>query len=401
MVEGCVMNPGLRLLLRFSVATANVGDVDMIMGRPAENEELFDYSECHAHYHFNGYAEYDLSSDGGVVAAGHKQAFCLMDTSRYIDDDPEVAEASRYNCRFQGISRGWQDVYGSHLDCQWIDVTDLDVGEYALSVRINRTRRVTELRYDNNDATVDIRVPAFDLAQPCGDDEIDGLRRSCGWSLREVGACEQGEMVEVGCGGCNGRGEACQGDPMMRVCEGEMTQCLRSLSLSESNNTCGTNCPQAQFMCPPSGAFTIWLNSNEAGEASQCVYEIYSAPPAITRACEGDEANGLERLCGWEPSLVNAQCLSGFEYRVGCNRNDEGVCGGDNQCEGDTMMRVCPGKTSCLSDHNLGQNDDSCGNRCSEVTFECPLQGRITAFTGSYRTGEDFRCSLTLERIGE
>ena len=36
-IERCVSGTGMRRLLRFSVATANVGEVDLVMGRPTDH----------------------------------------------------------------------------------------------------------------------------------------------------------------------------------------------------------------------------------------------------------------------------------------------------------------------------------------------------------------------------
>ena len=66
--EGCVRGPGLRRLLRCSVATAHVGTADLFMGRPQANEELFVYSGCHEHFHFESYANYQLSQNGVEAA---------------------------------------------------------------------------------------------------------------------------------------------------------------------------------------------------------------------------------------------------------------------------------------------------------------------------------------------
>src|SRR5262245_11167946 len=59
-VEGCVNGPGDRLLLRFDVATPNVGTADLVLGKPKASPNLFEYSPCHGHYHFTGYAKYQL-----------------------------------------------------------------------------------------------------------------------------------------------------------------------------------------------------------------------------------------------------------------------------------------------------------------------------------------------------
>jgi len=159
--EQCVTGTGKRNLMRFSVATPNIGDIDLYLGKPQDHPELFVYSPCHGHYHLVGYAVYELLQNGTtVVVTGHKQAFCLEDFNQW---DQNAAPA-KYTCSNQGISVGWQDIYGSYLDCQWIDVTGVAPGNYLLRVSINPARSdgshlFSEVDYTNNVATVPITIP--------------------------------------------------------------------------------------------------------------------------------------------------------------------------------------------------------------------------------------------------
>ena len=131
-VEGCSI-PGKRKLMRFDVATPNYGTADLIVVRPQDHPELFVYSPCHGHYHYIDFSAYRLRNASGVILTGRKQAFCLMDVSRYT----QGASSQGYNCSNQGISVGWADVYDKGLDCQWLDVTDVPAGNYTLEVEIN------------------------------------------------------------------------------------------------------------------------------------------------------------------------------------------------------------------------------------------------------------------------
>ena len=393
MIEGCVDGTGVRTLLRFSVVTANVGEADLVFGRPRENESLFEYSACHDHFHFEEYADYALKDEEeAVVAVGHKQAFCLMDSEQHLTDDPSVREQARYNCAFQGISRGWEDRYGSHLDCQWIDVTDVAPGPYRLDVVINGERVIEEMSYENNAASTAVEVPPLDISLPCRGVQLPGKRRSCGWTMDRLGACEQGHLVEIGCGGCD-LGTACQGDPMVRVCDGEMTQCLPSMALANRNGGCGENdCPHTEFLCPESGLFTVWTNSNIDGDAYGCDLAVRAGPPRIVEPCEGEE-RGFQRTCGWDLALDNAECRPGFPYRVGCNPG-MGECHLGVRCEGDPIMRVCDGATPCLTGNALAEIDDACDTRCPAVEFECPLSGHFSVFTAAYRTSNEYACEV-------
>ena len=99
-----------------------------------------------------------LNSAGTVVLTGRKQAFCLED---YTKIDPNAGLA-KYTCSNQGIQVGWADVYGSYLDCQWLDVTGIPSGTYQLKVTVNATpavsTKLTESDYSNNSATVAVTI---------------------------------------------------------------------------------------------------------------------------------------------------------------------------------------------------------------------------------------------------
>lgn len=154
-VEGCIGGPGPRDLLRFSTGVVNVGDADLHIGNPSTNPEDFAFSACHGHYHYKGFAEYELSNASGVVVTGHKQAFCLMDGH----DWGAPNAGNDYDCSNQGLSMGWEDIYSQALDCQWVDVTGLPHGDYTLTVRVNAEQRLPEWGDGANDASIPVHLP--------------------------------------------------------------------------------------------------------------------------------------------------------------------------------------------------------------------------------------------------
>lgn len=155
--EGCVTAAGRRRLLRFATMTPNIGEADLVLGRP-EGTSGFEYAACHGHYHFEGYARYELVDRGGaIVATGHKQAFCLLDSARV--DIPGAPAAPRFHCEFQGIQRGWADIYDAVLDCQWVDITDVPEGEYLLRISINPERIIAESDFGNNTVEIPVALP--------------------------------------------------------------------------------------------------------------------------------------------------------------------------------------------------------------------------------------------------
>ncbi|MCA9700569.1 MAG: hypothetical protein KC431_23790, partial [Myxococcales bacterium] len=76
LLEGCVGATGWRRVLLFTTPIPNIGSRDLALGVPANNPDIYHYSDCHAHYHFDEFARYELLDDQGqqVLASGHKQA---------------------------------------------------------------------------------------------------------------------------------------------------------------------------------------------------------------------------------------------------------------------------------------------------------------------------------------
>jgi len=62
-VEGGI-SAGTHRVLRFSVSTPNIGTGDLALGDPnvhvANNDGLYEFAQCHKHFHFRHYAKYEL-----------------------------------------------------------------------------------------------------------------------------------------------------------------------------------------------------------------------------------------------------------------------------------------------------------------------------------------------------
>jgi hypothetical protein len=159
--ERCVGGTGPRRVMRFAVAAINQGQEDLAPPPIESRPDLFVYSPCHGHYHYEGFASYELlDTAGNVILRGHKQAYCMEDTAQAPHlQGAGIACDKRYDCETQGIQRGWFDLYGNALDCQWIDVTGLGAGSYHLRVRLNPPRSFQEGSFDNNTATVPVAIP--------------------------------------------------------------------------------------------------------------------------------------------------------------------------------------------------------------------------------------------------
>jgi hypothetical protein len=164
--EKCITGVGLRRVVRFGTRSGNIGTADLVAGRPALNNPVWEYDACHGHFHFEGYAAYELidAATSAVLPVGVKHGFCLRDLGTW---DPSVpaARCGVYDCDYQGLGVGCYDVYVPELDCQWVDITDVPPGEYQLRVTINSEQTIQELDRSNNSASVRILITA-DTVQP-------------------------------------------------------------------------------------------------------------------------------------------------------------------------------------------------------------------------------------------
>jgi len=183
-VEGVVTKTGKQVVLRFNSSTPNIGQVDMYIGNPAQCPVLFEFSDCHQHLHFKDYTAYRLWStvgyavwaaqrdpaapaDSGINAyllaqatnsgdliSGHKQGFCMVDSTQYLAG---AGPAKYFSCTSnQGITVGWEDVYGPQLPDQFIQITGLAEGDYVLENQVNPNQLLPESDYTNNFAAVRI-----------------------------------------------------------------------------------------------------------------------------------------------------------------------------------------------------------------------------------------------------
>jgi hypothetical protein len=156
--EGCLTGYGVRRLIRFTTHIKNIGNLDYYIGAPNSGGNQFTYDACHNHWHYVGYAEYLLYDQNyQPVQAGYKNGFCVLDL------ECSGGGQAKFGCSNMGITAGCGDIYASGLDCQWIDITDVDTGNYTLVVRVNWDRSPDKLghyesRYDNNWAQVCLRI---------------------------------------------------------------------------------------------------------------------------------------------------------------------------------------------------------------------------------------------------
>lgn len=160
--EACVRAAGQRKLLRFDGTIQNLGSSDLVIGSP-KNNSLFDFSSCHKVDLLKNIMLYELidPSTNAVVQVkgqeiiGRKQGFCMMDISQIN----ATSSQGDYDCNNQGITAGWEDVYDSALDCQFLDITDVPPGDYLLRLTVNPDGLFRESDSDNNSSEVPITIP--------------------------------------------------------------------------------------------------------------------------------------------------------------------------------------------------------------------------------------------------
>jgi hypothetical protein len=251
LVEGCVAAPGWRRLLRFTTTTPNTGTADLVLGSPAADPDRFVFSECHQHYHYDGYIAYELLDAGGsVTATGRKQAFCLMDAEPWGGTGYPM-----YNCAEQGISVGWADTYDAWLDCQWLDVTDVPAGDYELRLTLDPNHTLREVSTDDDVVEVPVTLTEpgpIDASMDCTPVAY-GEDRDCGWADAGTFACTPGDPITLGCeGACDG---GCTGDPVLRICDTANANCDAVDAIGSNDDaSCGAACSELAFTCPASGS---------------------------------------------------------------------------------------------------------------------------------------------------
>ena len=92
-----------------------------------------------------------MDFQGNRIAEGHKASFCLE------DNDCTGPYEAKYDCENygdQGITPGCKDIYHANIDCQWLDVSELDTGTYIFKMAINPKFKVAEQTFENNVAEI-------------------------------------------------------------------------------------------------------------------------------------------------------------------------------------------------------------------------------------------------------
>lgn len=314
-VEKCVGGSGWRRLLVFDSHDHNVGGQPLHIG-PVDyyvegiGSELIDnnvytYSECHDHYHFQYYGDFSFGSAAGSKL--QKNGFCLESTDRLSNNERSPLWTD-YGCENQGVSAGWGDLYGSSLVCNWVDITDIDTSSGPVTGDLtfrsnpdgflcegtlvkdeagNQVWEDTEFKTadgkpvkrpaceempgteGNDEGTVKVTVPERGglVSSPCPHDQDLGPLRNCGFTMQEtMPTCTPGEQVTLKCSG-----DAADAPQVVRFCEtskvlGTGVDCTYNAALA--NVVVEGDEVEVTFECPDG------RDANEPGGQ----YAIYTAP---------------------------------------------------------------------------------------------------------------------------
>jgi hypothetical protein len=154
--------------------------------RTYENVAQFRYTNSppHHHWHLMRFDSFELrTTDGRTLVRDRKSGFCLADhwgtaPGRYPGRHPVFlgdCEQYRPDARrvTMGTSPGFTDKYPAFFHGQNVDVTGVPAGVYDLTHRVNAAMQLHELRYENDAASVRLRltwrdgVPSVRLLRSC------------------------------------------------------------------------------------------------------------------------------------------------------------------------------------------------------------------------------------------
>ena len=121
----------------------------------------FKFHDQHNHWHLEQFAVYEVwsvderGSLESMVSAGGKVSYCIMDVSlaETNNSDESISTNRSYtHCEegTQGLSVGWIDTYKYFYWGQWVDISSLEDGTYALVSTVDPGQLLREADIDNN-----------------------------------------------------------------------------------------------------------------------------------------------------------------------------------------------------------------------------------------------------------
>jgi Lysyl oxidase len=131
----------------------------------------YNIDPTHQHWHLKPFEQYELRTlDGQRIVRDHKSGFCL--TSDHISELPTLGPRGtrligRNRCGLnapkarrvvEGTAVGYGDIYPPIKEGQYLDVTGVPPGDYDLVNRVNVGRKIREVNYANDAASLRIRL---------------------------------------------------------------------------------------------------------------------------------------------------------------------------------------------------------------------------------------------------
>jgi hypothetical protein len=170
--DGCAEETGLRSLMSVEFTLRNDGPGALELGSPWDSE-MYSYSACDQAYIPELFLA-ELRDDAGEVVARNRLATKCIETTN-----------GSYDCHGQGIGVGERSKQPEGA-CDFVDITDLEAGDYMLRITVNPEQLLDESDYDNNEVELPVQLEAA-VAEDCGHIE-------CGRTCCPVGAsCDNGE----------------------------------------------------------------------------------------------------------------------------------------------------------------------------------------------------------------
>lgn len=307
-IEDCVGGSGWRKLLMFPTADLNIGakplDIGLVDyfhqhgGSTLSEHGMFEFSECHGHYHFSHYGTFTLGD--GRNALNRKNGFCMQPTARLSNHELSPLNHPYIDCELQGVAPGWIDEYKMGLECQWLDITGVPGNQtQTLSFTTNPDGLICEgkLKLDdqgyqlyeptnfktsqggpveqpqcdefpgwlaNNDDAYDVQIPDTGdsyVTQPCREG-LFGTLRNCGFQNKKtLSECTPGKKVSLACSTPAG-----SAPHVVRVCEGSRKlqsgiPCTYNDALGSGivngSATISFTCPTARDEAETGGAYSF------------------------------------------------------------------------------------------------------------------------------------------------
>ena len=152
----------------------------------------FEKADDHNHYHLKNAAEYTLWNQDKTaqvaIAQKTEAGFCLEDSAFAGGAGPATYTTGQAGNSFcwqndknhggtlvMGISPGWKDVYGAYLTYQWIDISNVQPGQYNLAARVDPLNVIRESDENNGYKYLPYIVAGY-VAKPVATPQTGGQK---------------------------------------------------------------------------------------------------------------------------------------------------------------------------------------------------------------------------------